>query len=165
MSLHNNCVHKVHLHSVSFVFFCVRAHTHTHTHTHTRTSSFFFPFQATYWSSQTRGQIGTAATGLHHSHSNAGFKPHLRTTHTASWGKTGSLTYWVRQGIEPESSWIPIGFLTCWATTGTPWIMLFLWALSFLQIILILIIILSFIFLGPHPWYMEVPRLRVKSEL
>ena len=31
-------------------------------------------------SSQARGQIGAVAAGLHHSHSNLGSKPHLRTT-------------------------------------------------------------------------------------
>ena len=29
-------------------------------------------------SSRARGQMGAAATGLHHSHSNAGYEPHLR---------------------------------------------------------------------------------------
>ena len=32
----------------------------------------------------------------------------------------GSLTCWVRPGIEPTSSWILAGFLTCWVTMGTP---------------------------------------------
>ena len=38
-------------------------------------------FRATpsaYGSSQVRGQIGAAAAGLHHSHSNAESEPHLR---------------------------------------------------------------------------------------
>ena len=30
--------------------------------------------------SQARGQIGTVAAGLHHSHNKAGSKPHLRPT-------------------------------------------------------------------------------------
>ena len=51
-------------------------------------STFFFFFMATpaaYGDSQTRGQIGAIATGLCHSHSNAGSKlclqptPHLST--------------------------------------------------------------------------------------
>ena len=33
---------------------------------------------------------------------------------------TGSLTRWKRPGIEPMSSWILVGFLTSWATMGTP---------------------------------------------
>ena len=42
---------------------------------------FFFLFRAVamaYGGSQARGLIGAAATGLHHSHSNAGSKPHLQ---------------------------------------------------------------------------------------
>ena len=35
---------------------------------------------AAYGSSQARGQIGTTAAGLHHSHSNVGSEPHLRPT-------------------------------------------------------------------------------------
>ena len=31
-----------------------------------------------------------------------------------------SLAHWVRPGIKPAYSWILIGFLTRWATTGTP---------------------------------------------
>ena len=42
---------------------------------------FFFPFRAAhvvYGGSQARGQIGAAAAGQCHSHSNAGSKPHLQ---------------------------------------------------------------------------------------
>ena len=35
---------------------------------------------AAYVGSQARGQFGATATCLHHSHSNAGSKPHLRPT-------------------------------------------------------------------------------------
>ena len=48
---------------------------------------------AAYGSSQSRGQIGAAAAGLHHSHSNS-----------------RSLTHRVRPGIKPTSSWILAGF-------------------------------------------------------
>ena len=41
-------------------------------------------------------------------------------TYTAAYSNTRSLTHWVRPRIEPESSWILVGFLTCWATTRTP---------------------------------------------
>ena len=44
---------------------------------------FFGLFRAppvAYGGSQGRGQIGAVAIGLHHSHSNAGFKPHLQPT-------------------------------------------------------------------------------------
>ena len=31
-----------------------------------------------------------------------------------------SFAHWARQGIEPTSSWILAGFVTCWAVTRTP---------------------------------------------
>ena len=67
---------------------------------------FFCLFRATptaYGGSQARGQIGAAATGLRHSHSNA-----------------GSLTDWARPGIEPESPWMLVRFANRWALMGTP---------------------------------------------
>ena len=72
---------------------------------------FFFFFRAApvaYGTSWARGQIRGAAASLHHSLSNA-----------------RSLTHWVRQGIEPTSSWILVGFLTHGATTGTSFILPF----------------------------------------
>ena len=44
---------------------------------------FFIFFRAApeaHGGSQARGQIGAVAAGLHHSHSHAGSKPHLRPT-------------------------------------------------------------------------------------
>ena len=41
---------------------------------------FFRATPAAYGSYQAMGQIGTAAAGLHHSHSNAGSEPHLQPT-------------------------------------------------------------------------------------
>ena len=58
---------------------------------------------AAYGSSHVRGWIRAAASSLYHSHSNA-----------------GSLTHWVRPGIEPISSWILVGFINRGAPTGTP---------------------------------------------
>ena len=49
--------------------------------------------------SQARGLIGTVATGLRQSHSNA-----------------ESLTHWARPGIEPETSWFLVGFIS-----AVPW--------------------------------------------
>ena len=40
--------------------------------------------------------------------------------YTTAHGKAGSLTYWGRPGIEPESSWILARFINHWAMTGTP---------------------------------------------
>ena len=50
---------------------------------------FFRAVPAAYVSSQARGWIGAVAASLHHSQSHA-----------------GSLTHWVRPGVEPVSSWI-----------------------------------------------------------
>ena len=58
----------------------------------------FLLFRATsvaYGGSQARGQIGAMAAGLHHTHSNA-----------------GSLTHWMRPGIEPETPWLLVGFVS-----------------------------------------------------
>ena len=41
-------------------------------------------------------------------------------SYTTAHGNAGSLTHWTVPGIEPESSWILVGFLNHWATTGTP---------------------------------------------
>ena len=43
----------------------------------------------------------------------------ISVTYTTALGKAGSLTHWVRLGIEPASSWILVGFINCWATKGT----------------------------------------------
>ena len=48
-----------------------------------------------YGGSQARGRIGATAARLHHSHS-----------------KAGSLTHWVRPGIEPATSWFLVGFVS-----------------------------------------------------
>ena len=39
---------------------------------------------------------------------------------TTAQGNTGSLSHWVRPGIEPASSWILVRLVNCWATKGTP---------------------------------------------
>ena len=41
-------------------------------------------------------------------------------TYAAAHSNTGFLTPWVRLGIRPMSSWILVGFLTCWATMEIP---------------------------------------------
>ena len=80
----------------------------------------FFIFRAapaTYGSSKARGWIGAAAAGLCHSHSTARSKPCL--TYTTACGNAGSLTHWMKPGIEHAYSWILVGFLTHWTTVGT----------------------------------------------
>ena len=66
---------------------------------------------AAYGSSQARGGIRAAAAGLNHNYSNTRSEPHLRPTpqHTAM---PDPLTYLVKPGIEPKSSWIIAGFIT-----------------------------------------------------
>ena len=44
-------------------------------------------------SSQARGLIRVVAAGLHHSHSNARYKPCLRPTYTTAHDSAGSLTH------------------------------------------------------------------------
>ena len=41
-------------------------------------------------------------------------------TYTTAHGNTESLTHWARPGIEPSTSWFPVGFINHWAMTGTP---------------------------------------------
>ena len=72
---------------------------------------FICSFRATpaaYGGSQPRGQIGAAAAGLHHSHSNAEFEPHLRPTPQLAAMSDPQ----PRPGIEPTSSWILVGFIS-----------------------------------------------------
>ena len=63
-----------------------------------------------YGHSQARGQIWAVASGLLYSHWNEGSE--LSLTYTTVQGNAGSLTHWVRPGIEPESSWVLVGFFT-----------------------------------------------------
>ena len=44
------------------------------------------------------------------------------STYTTAWGNAGSLTHWARPAIKPTFSRILVRFLTCWATTGAPWL-------------------------------------------
>ena len=39
-------------------------------------------------------------------------------TYTTAHSNTRSLTHWLRPRIEPESSWILVGLINCWATKG-----------------------------------------------
>ena len=68
--------------------------------------------------SQARGPVKAVATGLHHSHGNAGSKLHLRPTAQLT-AMLDPLTHWARPGMEAASSWILFGILTHWATVGT----------------------------------------------
>ena len=41
-------------------------------------------------------------------------------SYTTAHGNAGSLTHWVRPGIEPATSWFLVRFTNPWATMGTP---------------------------------------------
>ena len=43
-------------------------------------------------------------------------------TYTTAHSNARSLTHWARPGIKPSSSWMPVRFIYCWATTGTPYL-------------------------------------------
>lgn len=68
--------------------------------------------------SAARGLIEAVVEGLCHSLSNA--RSGMSLGPTTAHGDTGSLTHWVKPGIELESSWTLVGFVTHWAATGTP---------------------------------------------
>ena len=72
-----------------------------------------------YASSQTRGQIGAAASGLYHSQRNVRSKPHLRPTPKLT-ALLDPLTYWARPRMDPASSWILVWVCYHWAMMGTP---------------------------------------------
>ena len=111
-----------------YLHFCVRV-------------CFFRAAPAAYGGSQVRDRIGATAAGLHHSQSNPGSNPHLHpipqpqqrgtkamsVTYTTAHGNASSLTHWARPGIEPTTSWLLVGFINHWATTGTPSIKLLKW--------------------------------------
>ena len=129
-------------------------HTHTHTHLfshiifhlpscsitsdfvkfpvlYSRTSllihsvSFFFLFRTepvARGSSQARGHLRAAASGLHHSHSNSGPEPPLRPAYSL-W------QHWILNPLSKARDWTHILTDTsqvryCWATKGTPRILL-----------------------------------------
>ena len=73
---------------------------------------FFGTALAVYGGSQARGRMeAKQAASLRQSHSNVGIQA-ASATYTTAHSNTGSLTHWVRLGIEPESSWLPVGFMT-----------------------------------------------------
>ena len=73
---------------------------------------FFFFFRAApaaYGSSQARRQIRAAAADLCHHHNNSGSELCLQPTPQLT---ARSLTYYVRPGIKPTSSWILVKFIS-----------------------------------------------------
>ena len=61
-----------------------------------------------YGNAQAKSQIGYAAAGLRHRHSNTG-----SVTYAAAFSNAPSLTHRERPEITPVSSWIPVGVITC----------------------------------------------------
>ena len=87
---------------------------------------------AAYGSSQ-RGQIRAAAACLWHNHTKA--RSESLEIYTTAHGNVGSLNHWVGPGIEPESSWILVGFITAEPQGELPFYVILdveLWNFSFL---------------------------------
>ena len=80
--------------------------------------SLFFSTPAAYGSSQARDAVGAAAASLHHSHSNAGSKPHLQFTPQlmATPDPQPTLRGWRLDLHLQDSCWVCYR----WATAGTP---------------------------------------------
>ena len=57
-------------------------------------------------------------------------------SYTTAHSNVGSLTHWARPGIKLISPWILVGFITCWATMGTPLSVSFLFLSFFLTMLL-----------------------------
>ena len=86
---------------------------------------------------------GSQARGLMELWPPAYARSELRVWLTPPHSNTGSLTYWVRPGIELASSWILVGFINHRAMTGTP--------RNLLCVIFLMIVILT-----GFSWYLIV---------
>ena len=107
---------------------------------------FFACFRASpaaYGSSQARVWIGAAAAGVCHSHSNAGSEL-LSVNYTTAHGNTGSLTHWVRPGVELASSWILV---------GAQWELLYLLLNQHLMFLLLCLLVFSNYLHSVSNWY------------
>ena len=97
---------------------------------------FFFLFLAipvASGSSWARGQIRAASVA-----SQQPWKYQIETTsatYCTAWGNGGSLTNWVRPGIEPTSSWRQCWVLNLWAMMGIPGLLSNCWVLRVLHIL------------------------------
>ena len=118
---------------------------------------FFFLFTAApaaCGSSQARGQTGAAAAGLPAKSQQHRIQA-ASVTFTTACDHAGSLTNRARPGIEPGSSrtvcWV-LNLLSHKRNTLQSYFKFYF-------------IVLYFVFLRPHLWHMEVPRLGVELEL
>ena len=75
----------------------------------------YFCLNRAYGGSQPRGPIRAVAVSLCHSHCNSKSELRLQPTSQAH-GNTGSLTHWVRPGIQHTISWFLVGFVS-----AAPW--------------------------------------------
>ena len=72
-----------------------------------------------YEASQARGPVRAVAPAYAKA-SAAQDLSHVCDLNTTAHRNTGSLTHWVKPGIEPATSRFLVGFVNHWATTGTP---------------------------------------------
>ena len=84
-------------------------------------TTFFFkcflgPHLQQYRGSQARGLIGAVAAGLYLRRIRA-----LSVTYTADHSNAGSLTHPTGPGIEPATSWFPVGFVSAAPHRELPW--------------------------------------------
>ena len=97
---------------------------------------FFFPFGyfraalTALGGSQSRGQIRAVATQPMPQPKQLQIRA-VSATYTTPHGNAGSLTRWARPGIEPAPSWILVGFVNHWATTGIPGLIFWCWVYKF----------------------------------
>ena len=105
----------------------------------------FCPFRGTlkaHRGSQARGLIRAVAAGLHHREMRV-----ESVTYTTDHSNAGSLTHWARPGIEPETSWFLVGFVT---TEPQGELLKFPKCLQ-------MQISVCFVLFWPHPGHVEVP--------
>ena len=111
-------------------------------------SFFFRAIPTAYGSSQARGWIGAAATLQPHQHRTWA----VSANYTAAHHNTGSLTHWLKPGIEPTSSWILVKLFLIMAT---PIFMQFYRLISIYNQYKILAISCA---VKIHPWTYLIPK-------
>ena len=95
-------------------------------------------------------------------------KPHVTVRELAR-GEIRKSPYKLLEGNTHSSSqpWLYIMKCWCWAPTprNSGWSRMWPGHGGFFSFLLFLLLFLFLFFLGPHLWHMEVPRLKVESEL
>ena len=85
----------------------------------------------------------------------------MSATYNTAHGNAGSPTHWVRPGIEPPSSWIPVGLVPLCHNGNS----LAHFCFEMFVSLLLGVFIYLFFFLQPKLWHKEVPSLGVESKL